>query len=328
MASDDESARNVSTEWAFVSNHIDGSDADSDGNFRYDTMLCFSKHGTLALTFHARFMSGIVCAKCFQFLKPGSYAIHSAKCDKDPAPSATDIKKWADTDSKWANLRRNYSNQFSDKTVIKQAIRNGVGAYVVHPRFYLGKTSSTMKIKAMCITDGCVHVCAFNALQRHIKKAHMSVDYLLYNMDIVVAPTVNDVEDDDDGVEREESAGNTEDDCDEEAVTGKRIVGGECEEDGTEDDNNTIGKLAEEEEEESKKEEEKLAAEETPAYSQDEECETFVKEDGPSDDDTAEENHEKDVGQGGKGKKKPGANQNNPAPVRKSARKRRAPARY
>lgn len=328
MASDDETARNVSNEWAFVTNHIEDSDADSDGNFRYDTMLCFSKHGTLALTFHARFMSGIVCAKCFQFLKPGSYAIHSAKCDKDPAPSAKAIKDWSDTDSKWANLRRNYSNQFSDKTVIKQAIRNGVGAYVVHPRFYLGKTSSTMKIKAMCITDGCTHVCAFNALQRHIKKAHMSVDYLLYNMEIVEAPTVNEVEDDDDGVEREESVGNTEDDGDEEAVAGGEKEEDEDEEDGMVDDNNAIGEVAAEEEEESKKEEERLAAEETPAYSQDAECETFVKEDGPSDDDTDEEKHEKEVGQGGKGNNKPGANQNNPAPVRKSARKRRAPARY
>jgi hypothetical protein len=327
MASDDESARNVSNEWAFVSNHMDGSDADSDGNFRFDTMLCFSKHGTLALTFHARFMSGIVCAKCFQFLKPGSYAIHSAKCDKDPAPSKTDIKKWADTDSKWANLRRNYSDQWSDKTVIKQAIRNGVGAYVVHPRFYLGKTSSTMKIKAMCITDGCVHVCAFNALQRHIKKAHRHVNYLLYNVDIVEAPTFNDVDDDDDGVERGE-AGNTQDDHDEEAAAGKEIEPDESEEDGAVNDNNATGKVMTEEEEESKKGEEKLAAEEKPAYSQDAECETFVKEDGPSDDDTAEDNEEKEVGQGGKRHNKPGANKKKPAPVRKSARKRRAPARY
>ena len=314
----------MSNEWAFVSNHIEGSDADSDGNFRYDTMLCFSKHGTLALTFHARFMSGIVCAKCFQFLKPGSYAIHCAKCDKDPAPSATDIKKWSDTDSKWAGLKLNYSPQFSDKTVIKMALRNGVGAYVVHPRFYLGKTSSTMKIKAMCITDGCTHVCAFNALQRHIKKAHMSADYLLYNIEIVDAPTVNDVEDDEDGIEIERSVGNTEDDGEEKSV--KSIEkGGDDEEDGMGGD----GKVAAGEEEEGgKKEDEKLAAKETPGYSQDAECETFVKDDGPSDDDTAEEEEEKKVKQGNKGETKPGGKLNDPAPVRKSARKRRAPTRY
>ena len=61
---------------------------------------------------------------------------------------------------------------------------------------------------------------------------------------------------------------------------------------------------------------------------QDADCEPFVKEDGPSDDDTTEENLENKGGQDKGGKTKPGGKQNNPEPVRKSARKRRAPTRY
>ncbi len=52
MAMADETRKNTSNDWAFVSEHIQGSDADSDGNFLDDTMMGFSKHGTLALTFH------------------------------------------------------------------------------------------------------------------------------------------------------------------------------------------------------------------------------------------------------------------------------------
>jgi hypothetical protein len=64
MATAEGTTKNSSNDWAFVTDYIQGSDADSDGNFADDTMLCFSKHGTLALTFHANFNSGIICAPC------------------------------------------------------------------------------------------------------------------------------------------------------------------------------------------------------------------------------------------------------------------------
>ena len=328
MATADETTKNTSNDWAFVSDHIQGSDADSDGNFLDDTMIGFSKHGTLALTFHANYNSGIVCAKCFQFMKPGSYAIHCNRCDKDPAPSAKAIKEWSDSDKKWAGLKREFPEEFSLKTDIRTATRDGVSAYVVHPRFYLGKTSSTMKLRALCITDGCVHVCAFNALHRHFKKAHMRASYALCRLDVLEAPTVNDVED---------SSANDEEDSEEaEAVAETENKGEEEEEDGMGEENNAGGTVAVMEEEGDDKEEEKATEADTPGEyesgeavdSQDADCEPFVKEDGPSDDDTTEEILENEGGQDKGGKTKPGEKQNNPAPVRKSARKRRAPTRY
>ena len=215
MATADETTKNLPNDWAFVSDFIQDEDADENGNFAEDTMLCFSKHGTLALTFHANFNSGVVCSKCFQFMKPGSFALHCEKCNKDPAPSAKAIKEWSDSDKKWANLRRNFPEDFAIKTSVKHATRDGLSAYVVHPRFYLGKTSSTMKLKALCITDGCTHACAFNALHRHFKKAHMTANYSLHGLDILAAPTSNNVED---------SSGD-EDDYDEEVESAEVDVG-------------------------------------------------------------------------------------------------------
>ncbi len=328
MATADETTKNSSNDWAFVANFIQGSDADSDGNFAYDTMMCFSKHGTLALTFHANFNSGIVCAKCFQFMKPGSFALHCDKCNKDPAPSAEAIKEWSDSDKKWAGLRRNFPEEFSLKTVIKTATRNGLSAYVVHPRFYLGKTSSTMKLRALCITDGCTHACAFNALHRHFKKAHMRASYSLHGLDILEARTSNDVED---------SSANDEDNSEEaEAVEEAEKEGEEDEEDGMGEENIAGGTVAVMEEEGEDEEEEKATEEDTPGEyesveavdSQDVECETFVKGDGPSDDDTTEEHGEKEGEQDNEEKTNTGGKQNNAAPVRKSGRKRRAPTRY
>ena len=66
MSTTDETKKNSPNEWSFVADYIQGQDDDSSGIFAEDTMLCFSKHGTLALTFHASFNSGIVCSKCFQ----------------------------------------------------------------------------------------------------------------------------------------------------------------------------------------------------------------------------------------------------------------------
>jgi hypothetical protein len=51
-----------------------------------------------------------------------------------------------------------------------------------------------MKLKAICITGGCAQVCALNALHRHFKRAHMDATYRIRNVDVVEAPTVNDVE--------------------------------------------------------------------------------------------------------------------------------------
>ena len=143
MATADETTKNLPNNWAFVADFIQDEDADGNGNFADDTMLCFSKHGTLALTFHANFNSGVVCSKCFQFMKPGSFALHCKKCNKDPALSAEAIKEWSDSDKKWANLRRNFPEEFALKTSIKLATRDRLSAYVVHPCFYLGKTRAS-----------------------------------------------------------------------------------------------------------------------------------------------------------------------------------------
>jgi hypothetical protein len=166
-------------------------------------MLCFLKHGTLALTFHANSNGGIVCSKCFQFMKPGSFALHCDKCNKQPAPSAKVVQEWADSDKKWANLKREFPQEFPDKTRVKIAQRDGVSAYVIHPHLYLGKTASTITLKTICITDGCTHVCAFNALHRHFKSCHMNKSYSVFPADIIEAPTTNNIED---SSENEENA--------------------------------------------------------------------------------------------------------------------------
>ena len=341
MATADETTKNTSNDWAFVSDHIQGSDADSDGNFLDDTMIGFSKHGTLALTFHANYNSGIVCAKCFQFMKPGSYAIHCNRCDKDPAPSAKAIKEWSDSDKKWANLRRNFPEDFAIKTSVKLATRDGLSAYVVHPRFYLGKTSSTMKLKALCITDGCTHACAFNALHRHFKKAHMMANYSLHGLDILAAPTSNNVEDslgdeDDDGEEVESAevdAGRDKDveetGTDEVAVDEENVVvmkeGG-----GVEDDGKADGKEATDEYTSSNSNKTDVAGggENTVGDTQDADCEPFEAEDGPSDDETSEGQEKNKNKPDNAGNNEANEKPNNSAPVRKSARKRRAPTRY
>jgi len=154
-------------DWAFACEHIQGDDDNGDGEFMCDTMLCFKKHGILALTFHSSFDSGIICSKCFQFMKPGSFMLHCKKCDEQDTPTKKEIKQWKDSNKKWANLKRCDGDIFQDKTTVWIVVRNGCSAYVVHPRFYLGKTSSTLKLKAMCITEGCTKVCAFNVLYKH-----------------------------------------------------------------------------------------------------------------------------------------------------------------
>ena len=74
--------------------HMQGDNDNGDGGFMCDTMLCFKKHGDVVLTFHASFDGGIICSKCFQFMKPGSFALHCEKCDEQDAPMKKEIKQW------------------------------------------------------------------------------------------------------------------------------------------------------------------------------------------------------------------------------------------
>jgi hypothetical protein len=291
MSATDETKKNLSNEWSFIADYIQGQDDDSSGIFAEDTMLCFSKHGTLALTFHASFNSGIVCSKCFQFMKPGSFALHCDKCNREPAPSAEAIKEWTDTDKKWANLRRQSPKEFAQKTTVKLARRDGLSAYVVHPRFYLGKTSSTMKLKALCITNGCTHVCAFNALHRHFKSAHMNAAYSLQTLDVVAAPTSNTVDDisENEVVSNADKASDEEDTGSKEGESAEGNVGVTEDDGGGKDD----GKTDDQEEATGEVVEKDNAVdvgggEESPAVdTQDLDCEPFQADDGPSDDDTA-----------------------------------------
>ena len=194
MATADKTKKALPNNWSFVADNIQGKDKDEHGNFAKETMLCFVNHGMLALAFHASFDSGIVCSKCFQFMKPGSFALHCKKCKEHVVQSKKDMKKWTDSNKKWANLKRENPDEFADKKIVKIAQHDGLSAYVVHPRLYLGKTSSTMKLKAICITDGCAHVCTLNALHRHFKQSHMNATHTIRDTGIVEAPAVNDVE--------------------------------------------------------------------------------------------------------------------------------------
>ena len=97
MVTTEKKMKALPNNWSFVSDRIQGEEEDEHGNFTKETMLCFVKHGTLVLTFHANFDSGIVCSKCFQFMKPGSCALHCKKCKKQAVLSKKEIKKWADS---------------------------------------------------------------------------------------------------------------------------------------------------------------------------------------------------------------------------------------
>ncbi len=76
---------------SFILDYMEGENKDDKGNLKKDMMLCFEKHGTLALAFHANTTVGIVCSKCFQFMKPGSFALHCEKCNKQPSSTKKDI---------------------------------------------------------------------------------------------------------------------------------------------------------------------------------------------------------------------------------------------
>ena len=64
-----------------------------------------------------------------------------------------------------------------------------------------------MKLKAICITDGCAHVCTLNALHRHFKQLHMNATYTIRDMGIVEAPSLNDVEESGGELEEEDYDG-------------------------------------------------------------------------------------------------------------------------
>jgi hypothetical protein len=334
-----------SNNWSFASAHVQGDDDDGTGRFTRDTMLCFKQHGVLALTFHASFDSGIVCSKCFQFMKPGSFALHCEKCDKQDVPTKKDIKKWADSDRKWANLKRCDGDIFTDKKTIWIATRDAHSAYVVHPRFYLGKTSSTLTLKAMCITDGCTKICALNALYKHFKDAHMPGTHTIHPLRIIEAPARNNVEDSDMEGEEDKSTGSGESDIlDATKTNAKKDNEDAVEDSASEDDESVVGKGGEQGVRSNTKEVRKASEEEDCKGKDGDEdadedtgnngdlleldCEPYVDEGGPSDDDTeTEEAKAKQVSVGKKRNRKKKAEVESHG-ARKSTRNRRATARY
>jgi hypothetical protein len=331
-----------SNDWSFASDYVGGDDDDGEGKFPRDTMLCFKKHGVVALTFHPTFESGIVCAKCFQYMKPGSFALHCEKCDLQDAPTKKEVKKWKDSDKKWANLKRNDGDIFTNKTSIWIATRDGFSAYVVHPRFYLGKTSSTLKLKAMCIADGCTRVCALNALYRHFKDEHMTGVHTIHPLTVIEAPLKNKVDvsddegEDDDGEESEDS------EVDEDVTKNNKTDDGLRNEDndGSESKNarkaeEGNGEKGEDEEVECTKGEKSFTVDDAAHEGADVggeplelDCEAYVEEGGPSDPDTdVEEDKAMKAPVKAKTSRKKKSAYTSDGP-RKSTRVRRVTARY
>ena len=61
--------------------------------FPVDTMMCFSRNGETALTFHAGNESiGVVCSKCFKFFRPGSFSQHAEDCKDSLTPGKSMVK--------------------------------------------------------------------------------------------------------------------------------------------------------------------------------------------------------------------------------------------
>ncbi len=59
--------------------------------------------------------------------------------------------------------------------------------YVLHPSWYL---STLHKLRVMCITDGCTHVCTLNGLHCHMKKQHYKGEYNMQGLAIVHLDTI------------------------------------------------------------------------------------------------------------------------------------------
>ena len=160
--------------WTQALSHAD------NGVFSTNTMMCFTHGVETALTFHAGNGDcvGILCSKCYKFFRPGSFAKHAEDCVDALPPSNSMIKKWNDSAHLWANLRRNFgkNGELESETTIWAASRDDNMAYVVHPSWC---SSTSRKLRAMCVTDGCAHVCALNGLQRHMKAIHCKGTYNL-----------------------------------------------------------------------------------------------------------------------------------------------------
>ena len=184
MSSDSDDNTTVpANNWTHVLRHAE------NGVFPADTMMCFSRNGVTALTFHAGNESiGVVCSKCFKFFRPGSFSQHAEDCKDSLPPGKSMVKKWKDSAHLWANLRRDFGKEgeLSSKTSIWVARRDGKVAYVLHPSWCL---STSRKLRAMCITDGCTHVCALNGLQRHVKAAHYKGNYDLRELEVIDVPS-------------------------------------------------------------------------------------------------------------------------------------------
>ena len=85
----DDDIKVATNNWTQALSHAD------NGMFSADTMMCFLHGGMTALTFHAGNGNrmGILCSKCYKFLKPGSFTKHAEDCMDALPPSNSMIKK-------------------------------------------------------------------------------------------------------------------------------------------------------------------------------------------------------------------------------------------
>ena len=221
-------------------------------------------------------------------MKPGSFALHCKSVTNKTHPQKKEIKQWKDSDKKWANLKRCDGDIFQDKTTIWIVVHDGCSAYVVLPRFYLGKTLSTLKLKAMCITDGCTKVCAFNVLYKHFKEAHMPGTHTIHLLQVIEAPDRNDVEESNNNEYDESKEGNGSVKQGIKGTKGKTgdVVGTSEMLENSEakgPDNNTFANK------QNKTDEAAVEHNGTDGDSMELDCEPYVNEGGPSDDDTEAE---------------------------------------
>lgn len=79
-------------------------------------------------------------------------------------------------------------NNFQSKDKIWAATRDAALAFVVQLRMIIGKT---MKLKALCITNGCTTICKFNAMSKHFKTVPMNAKYSTHEVCILDATVVS-----------------------------------------------------------------------------------------------------------------------------------------
>ena len=104
-------------------------------------------------------------------------------CKDSLAHSRSMIKHWKNNAHLWVDLKRKIGKEgeFGYKKRIWVAHHKEKKAYVMHPSWHL---ITSPKIRAMCITYGCTHVCALNGLQCHMKSAHMKREYTLCELEL------------------------------------------------------------------------------------------------------------------------------------------------